>query len=81
MTTETPKEGLKPLELARIRRIEMKEQGIPIRHKNPLEKFLENPTVLKAVHAKCWDCTCGQKEEIRHCTIPDCSLFNYRPFR
>jgi len=34
-----------------------------------------------AIRAKCWDCACGQKEEIKLCTITDCSLYNFRPYR
>ena len=49
---------------------------------NPEEKAKANPTSMKyAIRAKCWDCACGQKEEIRLCPITDCSLYNFRPYK
>jgi len=49
---------------------------------NPEEKAKQNPTSMKyAIRAKCWDCACGQKEEIKLCTITDCSLYNFRPYK
>lgn len=49
---------------------------------NPEERAKANPTSMKyAIRAKCWDCACGQKEEIRLCTITDCSLYNFRPYK
>ena len=49
---------------------------------NPEEKAKANPNSMKcAIAAKCWDCTCGQKEEIRLCHITDCSLYNFRPYK
>lgn len=35
-------------------------------------------TPLKAIRAKCLDCTNGQNVEIRECPITDCPLFEYR---
>lgn len=36
-------------------------------------------TVLKAVRHKClYDCSCGQRSEVRNCVIPECTLFPYR---
>jgi hypothetical protein len=49
---------------------------------NPEEKAKANPTSMKyAIRAKCWDCSCGQREEIKMCGITDCSLYNFRPYR
>lgn len=49
---------------------------------NPEERAKANPTSMKyAIRAKCWDCACGQKEEIKLCTITDCSLYNFRPYK
>lgn len=33
---------------------------------------------LKAIRAKCMDCTCGQAKEIKTCPIVSCPLFPYR---
>ena len=35
-------------------------------------------TPLKAIRAKCMDCTCKQYIEIRECPITDCPLYEYR---
>lgn len=35
-------------------------------------------TPLKAIRAKCLDCTNGQHVEIRECPITDCPLYEYR---
>lgn len=35
-------------------------------------------TPIKAIRAKCLDCTCGQMGEIRECPIVDCPLYEYR---
>ena len=55
---------------------------IRTKYLNPEEKAKQNPTSMKyAIRAKCWDCACGQKEEIKLCTITDCSLYNFRPYK
>lgn len=33
---------------------------------------------LKAIRAKCLDCTCGQASEVKNCQIKQCSLWEYR---
>ena len=49
---------------------------------NPEEKAKANPNSMKyAIAAKCWDCSCGQREEIKMCGITDCSLYNFRPYK
>lgn len=35
-------------------------------------------TPLKAIRAKCIDCTNGQNVEIRECPITECPLYEYR---
>ena len=35
-------------------------------------------TPVRAIRAKCLDCTCGQTIEIRECTIKTCPLYLYR---
>lgn len=51
------------------------------KNKNPIEKFEENPTPLNALKAKCFECCNGQREEIKHCPITDCALYNFRPYK
>lgn len=35
-------------------------------------------TPLKAVRAKCLECCCGNRAEVRRCHIGDCPLYPYR---
>ena len=35
-------------------------------------------TPIKAIRAKCLDCTNGQYVEVRECPITDCPLYEYR---
>ena len=50
---------------------------------NPAEKARKNPRSLRlAINAKCWDCTCGQRAEIKHCPMEtNCSLWPLRPYQ
>lgn len=36
---------------------------------------------LKAIRAKCLDCTCGQVNEVKECPITDCPLYVFRSGR
>ena len=50
--------------------------------KDPIEKLKTKPKSLRlAINAKCFDCCCGQKIEIKRCTVPKCPLFNVRPYQ
>jgi hypothetical protein len=35
-------------------------------------------TPLRAIRAKCIDCSGGSKPEVKHCPITDCPLWPYR---
>lgn len=35
-------------------------------------------TPIKAIRAKCLDCTNGQFNEVRECELSECPLFEYR---
>lgn len=35
-------------------------------------------TPIKAIRAKCMDCSCGDRKEVRECRIKTCSLWPYR---
>lgn len=35
-------------------------------------------TPMKAMRAKCLDCTCQQMVEVRNCTVKSCALYPYR---
>ena len=36
------------------------------------------PTPLRAIRAKCLDCTDGQPKEVRFCPATDCPLYPFR---
>ena len=38
----------------------------------------EIPTPIKAIRAKCLDCCCGQREEVKLCPAKDCPLWPFR---
>ena len=46
---------------------------------------MEIKSPIKAIRAKCIDCSGGNKAEVRKCVIPECPLFPFRmgknPFR
>lgn len=59
-----------------------REAGIPVVRLDPIEKAKANPSSLRAaINGKCWECSCGQREEIRNCTISDCCLYPVRPYQ
>lgn len=35
-------------------------------------------TPIKAIRAKCLECSCGNNTEVRECVIPECPLYPYR---
>lgn len=35
-------------------------------------------TPIKAIKAKCLDCCCGQREEVKMCPVEDCPLWAFR---
>lgn len=38
----------------------------------------QNLTPIKAIRAKCLDCTCNQPSEVKLCPSVDCPLYKYR---
>jgi len=39
---------------------------------------MKTMTPLKAIRAKCLECSNGQPKEVRFCPVEDCQLFYYR---
>ena len=37
---------------------------------------IKNP--IKAIRAKCIDCCCGERQEVKLCTAVDCALYPFR---
>ncbi len=49
---------------------------------DPIEKAIQNPKSLRyAINAKCFDCCCFQKPDVRFCTAVDCPLHHLRPWQ
>lgn len=70
------------LQKAREKREEMKAQGIEVERLDPIEKAKRDPKSLrKAINAKCWDCACENRTEIRDCEVKNCPLWNVRPYQ
>lgn len=68
----------KAQEILRKRR----EEGVPLERLDPIEKARRNPQSLRAaINAKCWDCSCAQRVEIRRCPVTDCPLHHLRPYK
>jgi hypothetical protein len=40
--------------------------------------FMKTRTPMKAMRAKCLDCSCQQPKEVRLCTVKKCPLWPYR---
>jgi hypothetical protein len=67
---------------AHERRLQMKAEGVEVERLDPIEKAKRNPTSRRlAINAKCWGCSCGQRVEIRECTVTACPLWNFRPYQ
>ena len=45
------------------------------------DKAMARKSMRSAVTAKCQDCTCWQKAEIRDCAVITCPLYRYRPYQ
>lgn len=43
--------------------------------------FSSKKGYAKAVKAKCLDCSCFQKNEIKDCSVEICPLWNVRPYQ
>ncbi len=40
--------------------------------------FVAKLSPMRAIRKFCLDCCGGQRNEVTHCTDPDCALFEYR---
>ena len=71
-----------PLKKAQEVNRRKRANGEEIVKKNPLEAAKENPKSLrKAINAKCWDCCCFQRAEVKKCSVPNCPLYRLRPWQ
>ena len=42
------------------------------------EKEVVVLTPIKAIKAKCLDCCCGQRDEVKSCPVTDCPIWDFR---
>lgn len=52
----------------------------PTQYHNVIDK-MGSGSMKAAIKAKCLDCCCFEKAEIRDCTIQECPLWNFRPYQ
>jgi hypothetical protein len=45
------------------------------------EKAFSGTSRANAIKAKCLDCCCFQRAEITNCAVPNCPLYDYRPYQ
>ena len=38
--------------------------------------YLQNP--VKAIRAKCLECSCGSQEDVKQCPVTQCALYPFR---
>lgn len=48
------------------------------KYKQLRERALRTNSPLQAIRAKCWDCSGGNWEEVKRCTIEECALWAFR---
>ncbi|MFC1739246.1 hypothetical protein ACFL1G_09395 [Planctomycetota bacterium] len=84
----TPKDNLPdksygncPGKSRRVEKISEHRKQIPRIHQANYDKAISGKSKAAALKAFCLECVCWQKEEVRLCTSPQCSLFPYRPYR
>jgi len=54
--------------------------GIKVTKRTPVEVWQEDKTSLrKSINAKCFDCCCGDVNEVKNCTVQVCPLWFVRP--
>lgn len=71
----------RPIEKAIATKLAKTENSGSSSPRDPLQRFRDKATRKSAIDAKCWDCTCQQREEIRRCPMTDCPLYEFRPYK
>jgi hypothetical protein len=68
------------LEKARQVLASRRASGIKVTKRTPVEVWQEDKTSLrKSINAKCFDCCCGDVNEVKNCTVQVCPLWFVRP--
>lgn len=59
-----------------------REAGGKVERMTPLERAHANPkSKALAIKAACWQCSSGQRDEIKYCTVTKCGLYFVRPYQ
>jgi hypothetical protein len=67
---------------ARQTKADRKAQGIKSYKRTPIQVWEEDKLSLrKSINAKCYDCCCGQAEEVKGCAATSCPLWSVRPYQ
>lgn len=70
------------LEKARQARAAKAQAGIKLTKRTPIQTWEEDKLSLrKSINAKCFDCSCGQTEEVKLCQVKTCPLWFVRPYQ
>ena len=54
---------------------------IPEIYQNIYRKAMTGKSLRAAVNARCLDCCCWQRTEVRDCPAENCPLYPYRPYQ
>lgn len=75
--------ALQPLQRAHYKRAYNKHHGIVKQsaEEDTDSSFVSKKMLREAIRAKCEDCTCDQRTEIKLCPVTKCPLWKYRPFQ
>jgi hypothetical protein len=71
------------LPTSNITKARLSKVGKPDVRLDPLTKWNQSDKASKslAIKAKCWDCSMGQIDEIKHCQVTSCPLHCIRPYQ
>lgn len=70
------------MEKARLAKQKLKEAGHKSVRVSVMDRWANDKSSLrKSIDAKCYDCSCGQFEEVRFCTVKTCPLWFVRPYQ
>lgn len=68
------------IEKARQALAARRASGVKVIRRTPVEIWQEDKLSLrKSINAKCFDCCCGDIEEVKGCTVQVCPLWLVRP--
>lgn len=73
--TESEWESLTPIEKARYVRKTNEKYGIKT---SPIDKFISNPTIRKAVSMFCFECSGYNRHDANTCNQSNCALWLFR---